>query len=63
MLRALMAVMMDIEDFRTMWRMRFDNCSISVLDMWQSHPYLLLSNDTNHIRLGESEISRLSFSR
>jgi alpha-ribazole phosphatase/probable phosphoglycerate mutase len=60
-LRVLMAVMMDIDDFNAMWRMRFDNCSISVLDMWRSHPYLLLSNDTHHLRLEEDEISRMSF--
>jgi alpha-ribazole phosphatase/probable phosphoglycerate mutase len=62
LLRALMAAMMDIDDFNLMWRMRFDNCSISVIDMWRSHPSLLLSNDTHHLRLEENEISRLSFS-
>ena len=62
-LRFLIAAMMGIDDLSVTWRMRFDNCSISVLDMWQSHPSLLLSNDTHHIRLKEDEISRLSFPR
>jgi broad specificity phosphatase PhoE len=62
-LRVLIAAMMGIDDYNVMWRMRFDNCSISVLDMWQSYPSLLLLNDTHHIRLKEDEISRLSFSR
>ncbi|MDR1137083.1 MAG: histidine phosphatase family protein [Synergistaceae bacterium] len=61
MLRALLAALMDVEDFKLMWMMRFDNCSISVLDMWRAHPSLLFLNDTHHIRLGKSEISRLSF--
>jgi alpha-ribazole phosphatase/probable phosphoglycerate mutase len=60
-LRALIAAMMDIDDFNLMWRMRFDNCSISVIDMWRSHPSMLFSNDTHHVRLEENEIPRMSF--
>ncbi|MDR1509635.1 MAG: histidine phosphatase family protein [Synergistaceae bacterium] len=62
-MRAFLASLMNIEDFSLMWRMRFDNCSISVLDIWGTRPSMLLLNDTNHIRLEEDEISRMSFSR
>jgi broad specificity phosphatase PhoE len=62
-LRALIAAIMDIDDFNLIWRVRFDNCSISALDIWQSYSSILFSNDTNHVRLGENEISRMSFPR
>ena len=60
-LRALVAAFMDIGDMNLLWRARFDNCSISVLDMWGARPLLLLSNDTHHIRLKDEEIRLLSF--
>jgi alpha-ribazole phosphatase/probable phosphoglycerate mutase len=60
-LRAFLAALMEIDDFNLMWRMRLDNCSISVLDMWQSFPSLLALNDTYHIRLEKKLISRMSF--
>ena len=60
-LRALIAAFMDIEDMNLFWRVRFDNCSISVVDMWGSRPLLLMSNDTHHIRLRDEEIRLLTF--
>lgn len=60
-LRALLSVMMDIGDMDVMWRMRLDNCSVTILDMWRRIPSLLLLNDTHHVRLSENDISLLSF--
>ena len=60
-LRALIAALMDIEGISLFWRLRFDNCSISVLDMWGTRPSLLLTNDTHHIRLKDEEIRLLTF--
>ena len=60
-LRALIAALMNVEELDFFWRVRFDNCSISALDMWGARPSLLLSNDTYHIRLRDEEIKLLTF--
>jgi alpha-ribazole phosphatase/probable phosphoglycerate mutase len=60
-LRALIASFMEAADIDMLWRLRFDNCSISALDRWGARPSLLLLNDTNHIRLREEDIWLLSF--
>jgi alpha-ribazole phosphatase/probable phosphoglycerate mutase len=60
-LRALIAAFMNIEDIDLLWRLRFDNCSVSVIDMWGSHPSFLLSNDTHHMRMREENIGLLDF--
>ena len=60
-LRALLAAFLNVEEIDIFWRMRFDNCSISALDMWGDRPSLLWSNDTHHLRLGDEEIKLLSF--
>ena len=60
-LRALIAIFMNIEELDLFWRVRFDNCSISALDLWNARPSLLFSNDTHHTRLGEEEIKFLTF--
>ena len=60
-MRALIAAFLNIEEIDVLWRMRFDNCSISALDMWGARPSLLTSNDTHHIRLEDEEIKLLSF--
>jgi broad specificity phosphatase PhoE len=60
-LRALIAALMGSGDAGLFWRVRFDNCSISVIDMWGNRPSLLTSNDTYHIRLRDEEIRLLTF--
>ena len=60
-LRALIAAFLNIEEIDILWRMRFDNCSITVLDIWGARPSLLMTNDTHHIRLVDEEIKFLSF--
>jgi broad specificity phosphatase PhoE len=60
-LRALIAAFMGAEGANMLWKFRFDNCSISVLDIWGSRPSLLLLNDTHHTRLREDEIKLLTF--
>jgi alpha-ribazole phosphatase/probable phosphoglycerate mutase len=60
-LRALIASFMDVSDIDMLWRLRFDNCSISALDMWGRRPSVLLLNDTNHARMREEDIGLLSF--
>ena len=60
-MRALIAAVMNIEEIDLFWRVRFDNCSISALDMWGARPSLLFSNDTYHLRLADDEIKLLTF--
>jgi alpha-ribazole phosphatase/probable phosphoglycerate mutase len=61
-LRAVMAAMMGFGDIDILWKMRFDNCSITIIDIWRGRPSLLLSNDTHHIRLdNDDQIVSLSF--
>jgi alpha-ribazole phosphatase/probable phosphoglycerate mutase len=60
-LRALIAALMNIADMNAMWRMRFDNCSVTVMDLWGQHPSLLLVNDTHHLRLTDADIGKLIF--
>ncbi|MDR1966511.1 MAG: histidine phosphatase family protein [Synergistaceae bacterium] len=60
-LRALIAAMLDIGNMDVMWRMRIDNCSVSVIDAWELRSSLLLLNDTHHARMDDGEIARLSF--
>ncbi len=63
-LRALIAALLEFDDIDLLWRMRFDNCSISVVDIWNGksvgstrsrYPSLLTSNDTHHLRLERDE--------
>jgi alpha-ribazole phosphatase/probable phosphoglycerate mutase len=60
-LRALIAAFMNIDDINLLWRLRFDNCSISAVDIWGSRPSLPFVNDTHHIRLGDGDIEKLDF--
>jgi alpha-ribazole phosphatase/probable phosphoglycerate mutase len=60
-LRALLASLMNISDLSLMWRIRFDNCSVSVLDFWNLRPSLLLLNDTHHARMSDRDIAKLTF--
>ncbi|MDR3353852.1 MAG: histidine phosphatase family protein [Synergistaceae bacterium] len=61
-LRALLAVMMKFDDMNITWRMRMDNCSITVVDIWGGRPSLHTLNDTHHCRaLDERSAEALSF--
>jgi alpha-ribazole phosphatase/probable phosphoglycerate mutase len=60
-LRALVASLMGVDDLRPMWRARFDNCSVSALDLWGDRPSLVFLNDTHHLRLDAEKIGLLSF--
>ena len=61
-LRALIAAMMHFDDIDLLWRMRFDNCSVTVIDIWGTRPSLLLTNDTHHLRVsGDERIASLVF--
>ncbi|MDR1134023.1 MAG: histidine phosphatase family protein [Synergistaceae bacterium] len=60
-LRALAASLMGVDDLRPMWRMRFDNCSVSAIDLWGGRPSLVFLNDTHHLRLDDEKIGILSF--
>ena len=64
-LRALAAVLLGFDDIDLMWRMRFDNCSVSIIDIWQKwggRSSMLLTNDTHHLRMeGDDEIASLVF--
>jgi alpha-ribazole phosphatase/probable phosphoglycerate mutase len=60
-LRTIIGALMDISDMNAMWRMRLDNCSVSALELWSGRPYLLTLNDTNHARLEDGDIGKLSF--
>jgi alpha-ribazole phosphatase/probable phosphoglycerate mutase len=63
LLRALLAALMKAEDINLMWKMRLDNCSITVIDIWGRRPSLYVLNDTHHCRVGSDEaIAMLSFS-
>lgn len=62
LLRALIAAMMNFDDIDLLWRMRFDNCSVTVIDIWGVRPSLLLTNDTHHLRVsGDENIAALVF--
>jgi len=54
-LRALIAAMMLFPDLDLLWRLRFDNCSVTVIDIWGTRPSLLLTNDTHHLRSRDDE--------
>ena len=60
-LRALIASFLGLADVNALWKMRLDNCSISVIDMWGARPSVLLTNDTHHIRLDDCAIRGLDF--
>ena len=64
-LRALAAVLLGFKDIDLMWRMRFDNCSVSIIDLWpkwEGRSSMLLTNDTHHLRMeGDDEIASLIF--
>lgn len=61
-LRALIAAMMHFDDIDLLWRMRIDNCSVTVIDIWGARPSLLLTNDTHHLRApGDEETASLVF--
>ena len=58
-LRALAAVLLGFDDIDLMWRMRFDNCSISIIDIWPKSKWrssMLLTNDTHHLRIESEEV-------
>jgi alpha-ribazole phosphatase/probable phosphoglycerate mutase len=60
-LRTLVASLMDADDLRLLWRIRFDNCSVSAIDLWSGRPSLVFLNDTHHLRLNDEKIGFLSF--
>ena len=61
-LRAITAALLGFSDIDLLWKMRFDNCSITIVDIWGKRPSLLLSNDTCHMRLdGDETIASLIF--
>jgi alpha-ribazole phosphatase/probable phosphoglycerate mutase len=62
-LRAIASALLGFENIDLFWRMRFDNCSITVIDIWEARPSLLLSNDTHHLRLSDEAIASLVFPR
>lgn len=49
-LRTLLGLFLKIGDMGILWKMRFDNCCVTLLDIWGKHPSLLLLNDTQHLR-------------
>ena len=59
-LRALLACLIDSKDPGAFWRMRLDNCSISLVRVWKERPpYLMSLNDTHHLKVDESMIGML----
>jgi alpha-ribazole phosphatase/probable phosphoglycerate mutase len=63
-LRAVVAALMGFDDIDLLWRMRLDNCSITVIDIWGKRPSMLLSNDTHHLRFDDDgAIASLIFPR
>jgi alpha-ribazole phosphatase/probable phosphoglycerate mutase len=60
-LRALVASLTGVSDLRLMWRARFDNCSVSAIDLSGERPSLAFLNDANHLRLDDEKIGLLSF--
>lgn len=60
-LRSLLAALLGIDDMSLLWRMRMDNCSITIVDFWGDRPSLYTLNDTNHLRIGEDKIASLNF--
>jgi broad specificity phosphatase PhoE len=60
-LRTLAASLTGADDLKLMWRTRFDNCSVSALDLSGGRPSLVFLNDTHHLRLDDEKIGILSF--
>lgn len=61
-LRALLGILIRAEDMNLLWRMRFDNCCVTIVDLWGRRPSLLLLNDTQHLRMAdEGRIADLKF--
>ena len=61
-LRALLGILIRAEDMNLLWRMRFDNCCVTIVDLWGRRPSLLLLNDTQHLRMaGDRQIADLKF--
>jgi alpha-ribazole phosphatase/probable phosphoglycerate mutase len=54
-LRAIVAALLRLDDIDLMWKMRFDNCSITIVDIWNGKPSLVIANDTHHLRLEDEE--------
>ena len=55
-LRALLGVLIRAEDMNLLWRMRFDNCCVTIVDLWGRRPSLLLLNDTQHLRMRDDRL-------
>ncbi|MDR1514947.1 MAG: histidine phosphatase family protein [Synergistaceae bacterium] len=61
-LRAIAAALLELGDMDLLWKARFDNCSITIIDIWGTRPSLLLSNDTWHLRItGDEAIASMLF--
>jgi broad specificity phosphatase PhoE len=61
-LRAVAAALLGFSDIDLLWKARFDNCSITIIDIWGKRPSLLLSNDTWHTRMDDDEaIASMAF--
>jgi broad specificity phosphatase PhoE len=61
-LRAIVSALLGFTDIDLLWKIRMDNCSITIVDIWGNNPSLLLSNDTWHMRLeSDMEIASLVF--
>lgn len=59
--RAVIAALLGIDDLATLWRMRADNCSVTIVELWGRRPLLLTLNDTTHMRVDEGIIPALNF--
>lgn len=58
-LRSFLGALMGICDLNVLWKMRMDNCSVTVVDIWGSRPSLLALNDTHHLRLTDDVVVAL----
>lgn len=63
-LRSFLGALLCIDDLNVLWRMRMDNCSVTVVDLWGSRPSLLTLNDTHHLRVvDDGVVASLDFCR
>lgn len=60
-IRVLLGALLSIGDLSILWRMRIDNCSVTLVEMWNGRPWLSALNDTTHARVSAEEAERLGF--
>lgn len=59
-IRALLSALLSIDQLSALWRMRSDNCSLTIVELWGEHrPFLRSLNDTIHMRVPEHLIAEL----